>query len=112
MDEVQDIREEKQLTALFAGALGPLADEGFSAAVVRRIRRRIWIRRAVLGGAVIVGALLAFPPAYELAVSAGDGLASLISHWAQVRLPIDHQTLGIGLVAVIIGPLLVSMLEE
>ncbi|MYF68830.1 MAG: hypothetical protein F4181_02070 [Proteobacteria bacterium] len=60
--------EEGRLSALFETLTPPLEDEGFSAGVVRRIRRRVWLRRAVLGTAVIIGGVLALGPLSELSV--------------------------------------------
>ena len=60
--------EEGRLTELFETLAPPLEDEGFSAIVVGRIRRRLWLRRAVLGTAVVVGSLLALGPLSELSV--------------------------------------------
>jgi hypothetical protein len=112
MHEEQHLREDARLSALFAAVLASPADDGFSATVVKRIRRRVWIRRAVLGGAVIIGTLLAFQPAWQLSQAAGESISHSMSHWAQVELPVDYRIIGIGLMAVILGPLLVSLLEE
>ena len=61
---------------------------------------------------MIIGALVAFQPAYDLAQAAGDGISEFLSRWGQIELPTDHRILGIGLLAAILGPLLVAMLEE
>ena len=39
--------EEGRLSEFFETLTPPLRDEGFSANVLRRIRRRVWLRRAV-----------------------------------------------------------------
>ena len=70
--------EEGRLSELFETLTPPLEDEGFSAAVVRRIRRRVWLRHAVLGTAVIVGGALALGPLSELSVLL-SGLSVLLS---------------------------------
>ena len=70
--------EEGRLSELFETLTPPLEDKGFSADVLRRIRRRAWLRRAVLGTAVIVGGILALGPLSELSVLL-SGLPALFS---------------------------------
>lgn len=70
--------EEGRLSELFETLTPPLEDRGFSADVLRRIRRRAWLRRAVLGTAVIVGGILALGPLSELSVLL-SGLPALFS---------------------------------
>ena len=70
--------EEGRLWELFETLAPPLEDEGFSANVLRRIGRRAWLRRIVLGTAVAVGGLLALGPLSELSVLL-SGLPALLS---------------------------------
>lgn len=80
--------EEGRLSELFETLTPPLEDEGFSAIVLRRIRRRVWLRRAVLGTAVVAGGVLALGPLSELSilisgvpVLLADGLITLATSW-------------------------------
>ena len=80
--------EEGRLSELFEALTPPVEDEGFSANVVRRIRRRAWLRRVVLGAAVVVGGVLAFGPLSELSVLLSgvpvllsDGLITVATSW-------------------------------
>ena len=80
--------EEGRLSELFEALTPPLEDEGFSALVVRRIRRRAWLRRAVLGAAVVVGGVLALGPLSELSVLISgvpvllsEGLVTVATSW-------------------------------
>jgi len=80
--------EEGRLSELFQALTPPVEDEGFSASVVRRIRRRAWLRRMVLGAAVVVGGVLAFGPLSELSVLLSgvpvllsDGLITVATSW-------------------------------
>lgn len=80
--------EEGRLAELFEATTPPLEDEGFSTNVMRRIRRRVWLRRAVLGTAVIVGGVLALGPLSELSVLLSgvpvllsDGLVTVATSW-------------------------------
>ena len=70
--------EEGRLSEFFETLTPPLEDEGFSVIVLRRIRRRAWLRRVVLGTAVIVGGVLALGPLSELSVLL-SGLPALLS---------------------------------
>ena len=77
-DRPMNPEEEGRLAALFETLAPPLVDDGFSSSVLRRIRRRVWLRRAVLGTAAMVGGLLALGPLSELAVVV-SGLPVLLS---------------------------------
>ena len=78
LDRPMTPEEEGRLSELFETLTPPLEDEGFSADVLRRIRRRAWLRRAVLGTAAIVGGVLALGPLSELSVLL-SGLPALLS---------------------------------
>lgn len=67
--------EDRALEALFASE--PIADDGFAKRVVRRVRRRIWVRRLALPTAVAFGALVAAKPAVVLVQSFGSTAAAL-----------------------------------
>ena len=67
-EKTQDA-EDRLLNAMFQAE--PIANDGFSDRVVRRIRRQMWIRRLALPIAMIVGAAIAVKPAIQL-VSIGS----------------------------------------
>ena len=67
--------QDRMLEAMFASE--PIADDGFSRQVVRKVRRRIWLRRLTLPVATVVGALVAFKPLTEL-VTVVAGLVQMI----------------------------------
>jgi ABC-type Co2+ transport system permease subunit len=62
-DKTSDV-EDRLLESLFR--IDPISDDGFSARVVSRIRRRIWFRRLAVPMAAIVGGAIAIRPAAEL----------------------------------------------
>jgi len=67
--------EDRMLESLFASE--PIADDGFGAAVLRRIRRRLWVRRLTLPVATLIGAAISFKPLANL-VSMLAGLVALV----------------------------------
>ena len=93
--------QDRMLESLFASA--PIEDDGFSARVLGRIRRRIWLRRLALPVAVVVGALVSFKPLAGL-VKALAGLSAAI--------PLDQLNLPVGampqLQTVILGAVLLA----
>jgi len=87
---------------LFAAANVELPGDDFIVAVLHRVRRRLLIRRTVLGAALAVGALLAIGPALYFVAIARMGLELLADQWgerqwyAQYALPIAILFIGIG----------------
>ena len=67
--------EDRFLETMFASA--PIADDGFSAAVVRKVRRDLWLRRLMVPVAALIGAVIAFKPLAGL-VTAVISLSSLL----------------------------------
>ena len=67
--------QDRMLESLFR--MEPVADAGFSDAVIRRIRVRIWVRRLALPIAMLIGGLIAVRPAAEV-VRAVPGLLALV----------------------------------
>jgi hypothetical protein len=74
VERIKD-EQDRMLESMFASA--PIADNGFSARVVRKVRRRIWLRRLTLPVATLIGSLVAFKPLTEL-VTVIAGLVQLI----------------------------------
>ena len=64
--------EDIRLESLFDS--GPVADDGFSDRIVRRIRRDIWVRRLTLPIAAVIGGAIAWKPATQI-LNAGVTLA-------------------------------------
>lgn len=73
-DKMKDA-EDRLLESLFESA--PIADDGFSVRVVRKIRRRLWLRRLALPVAVAVGGAFAIKPLAAL-VTLVVGLSGLL----------------------------------
>ncbi len=67
--------QDRVLETMFAS--GPVADDGFSVRVMKKVRRRIWLRRLTLPVATLIGTLISFKPLTEL-VTTLAGLVQLI----------------------------------
>ncbi len=67
--------EDRMLESLFAAE--PVADDGFSEQVTRRINRQLWIRRLTLPLAAVIGGLIAFQPLVALLTSVSNVVATL-----------------------------------
>ena len=104
--------EDSVLDALFRSE--PVADDGFSQRVLRRIRMRLWIRRLTMPVAVLVGGAIALKPATQLLQVAttlvGAMPDDLVSAPALTipQLPI----VLLGGTLLIVGVLTARMLEE
>ena len=75
MAELLKDEQDRILEAMFASE--PVADDGFSARIVKRVRRRLWLRRIILPVATVLGLLVSFKPLTQL-VETLAGLARLL----------------------------------
>jgi len=73
--------EEARLKLLFAQAASPVADEGFTGAVVARLSRRRWTRALVLVPAALLGALVATEPATRVVATVARQLTQVTLQW-------------------------------
>ncbi len=67
--------EDRLLESMFDSA--PIADDGFSAAVVKRVRRGLWFRRLAVPVAALIGGAIAIKPLTGL-VKIVASLSSLV----------------------------------
>lgn len=80
MTDAIDNQEEFALQAMFGRAIPPVADRGFSKAVVGRVRLKIWKRRLVLLSTAAIGLVIALPAIPQLLLTFSNGLATLAAH--------------------------------
>ena len=73
--------DEHAWMAAFAPANPELPADRFTAHVVRRVRRRLWIRGAVLGAACVLGVLSALGPLYQMWDLVSMGLGTVAVQW-------------------------------
>jgi hypothetical protein len=104
--------EDRLLESLFESP--PLADDGFSAGIVRKINRQLWFRRLTLPLATLIGGAIAFKPLTSL-VSAFSSFSSLIPQdivsGAVSSIP-QFQTIVLGAVLLVVGLVSMRMLEH
>jgi len=104
--------EDRLLESMFASP--PVADDGFSIRVVRRVSRRVWLRRLALPVAAIIGGIIAIKPLSGL-VAALLSLSSLIPSdtisMASNSIP-QFQTVVLGAILLAVGLLSTRFLED
>jgi len=67
--------EDRLLESMFEVA--PVPDDGFSALIVRKIRRRLWLRRLAVPTATLIGGAIAVKPLTGFLIAASS-LSSLL----------------------------------
>ena len=114
VDRMKDA-DDRMLETLFASE--PLADDGFSARIETRIRRRLWVRRLTLPVAAIIGGSIAIKPLATLLTLVFELTSLLPSEFTQKlassALPVPTPTtlvLGGVLVALVVAG--ARMLED
>ena len=104
--------EDRLLESIFDSE--PVADDGFSVSVVRKINRQLWLRRLMLPSAAVFGGVIAFKPLTGL-VLALSNLSSLIPeaaiNSAASSIP-QLQTIVLGAILLAVGLMGVRMIEE
>ena len=104
--------EDRLLESLFDSE--PVADDGFSVGVVRKVNRQLWIRRLTLPVATVVGGAIAFKPLAGL-VAALSNLSSLIPeaavNSAASSIP-QLQTVVLGAILLAVGLVGMRMIED
>jgi hypothetical protein len=104
--------EDSRLKTMFLSGAQPLADDGFSDAVMRRVARHVWRRRLLLATAAVAGLIFAVQPAWHFATTLGQQLAVLGARWPDMAWLLHTPlALAAGLL-LIVGPGLLQWLEE
>lgn len=104
--------EDARLAILFRPAAAPVADDGFSEAVMRRVERHAWRRRALLAAASVIGVTVAAGPAWQLLEALGPAIGSVSTRAIGLGGLLSTQgALAAGLV-VLLAPGLLRWLEE
>jgi len=104
--------DAKEFRALFRNLDVERADGGFTGRVMHRVRRRVWVRRAVLGVALTIGAGFAAVPLLAGVQGLAGVLAGLAVHWSDPGWLSGHQGMLFAVLAVSTGPFAVRWLEQ
>ena len=104
--------QEARLSELFQTLTPPLQDEGFGDTVMRRIRRRLWVRRVILGTAVVVGGALALGPVTELSVLLSEALVVAATRWNDPAWLAQNQALLVLALLAVAWPGAIRLLER
>jgi hypothetical protein len=86
-DRLRD-EEDTRLESLFRSE--PVRDDGFSARVVSRVRRQMWVRRLSLPFAFVIGAAISAKPVLQLA----NALPNLLGSVPGVAVNLEKLPLG------------------
>jgi len=107
-------REDEWLRKAFGQS--ELADDGFSAAVMRRVRRKAWLRRWTMPIATVIAAAVAAKPAVELLLFVNSLFGTVLSKAELVSLPSDwvaqSGTIMVTGALVIFGGVFMSALQD
>jgi len=112
MAERMKDEQDRLLESMFESS--PIADDGFSETIVRRIRRKLWIRRVIMPTAVLLGGLVAYQPLaalvkglYPLLLSGqGDLVPSLSESLPSLQLIIT------GALVLVVALFSLNMIED
>jgi hypothetical protein len=108
-------KEDLKLEAMFRS--DPVADDGFSAGVVNRVRHRMWVRRLALPVGIIIGAAISAKPLLQV-VSIVPGLVNSLfgSSLSIDKLPLGSMpqlsTMIFGATLLMVVLLATKILEE
>ncbi len=104
--------EDELLRAWFSRQVLQTPDNGFSDKVVRKVRRRIWLRRGILSVAVAAGIFLAWLPLSQLAILIGDGLLALDYQFWIPAVEVELTPLHVSAILASLAPLAIPLLED
>ncbi len=110
-DRLKD-NEDRVLESLFGSE--PVPDNGFSARVMTRLNRRLWIRRLALPAAFLIGAAIAVKPLSQLVVTFGKLLTVIPADIGGLSIDIIPQstTVILGSLLLVAMIMITKMLED
>ena len=104
--------EDRRLEMLLRPAASPVADDGFSALVMRRVARRAWRRRLLLSTAGAAGLAVAWQPVWTIAVLFGQALAQLGGRWPELAWVLQSPLAIAAGLLLVAAPGILRWLEE
>jgi len=105
-DKMKDA-DDRLLESMFASA--PIADSGFSAAVVKRVRRRLWLRRLAVPVAALVGGAIAIKPLADFVTIAASLFPSIPPQLIDATASMIPQLPTIVLGAMVLGACMLGL---
>jgi len=115
VDRMKDA-EDRKLESLFAS--NPIADDGFSTRIEKRIRRQLWVRRLALPVALLIGGVIAVKPLANLLTALlrfisvlPDNVSSNLGVVSTANLP-QMSTFMLGGMLVLVAVMIMRMLED
>ncbi len=110
-DRLKD-NEDKVLESLFGSK--PVLDNGFSARVMTRLNRRLWIRRLALPAAFLVGAAVALKPLSQLVITFSKLLTVIPTDVGGLSIDMIPQstTVILGALLLVAMMMITKMLED
>lgn len=100
--------EDRRLELLFREAAAPVADDGFTEAVMRRVARRAWTRRLVLAGAGAAGLTVAWQPLWQVA----ESLGGVLTRWPELAPYLHRPYVLVAALAVLSANAVLRTVEE
>ena len=114
-DRMKDTEDHK-LESLFAS--NPIADDGFSKRIEKRIRRQLWVRRLALPVALMIGGAIAVKPLANLLTALvrfmsvlPDNVSGNLGVVSSIDLP-QMSTVMLGGMLVLGAVMIMRMLED
>jgi len=95
---------DQRIEKLFQALPGPTVDQDFTAKVMHSVKRRIWLRRAVLAAAIIIGGSIALGPAAQILNLFCDLLIGVTINWSIATTANDYLRALPVLVVVLLWP--------
>lgn len=103
---------ERLLEREFAAAMSPVADDGFTERLGRRLRRRARLRLLVLGAAVLAGCGIALGPVLHLAEGLAGLAVLLAGGWSGLELSGHYAYVAAAVLVGLVSPLAIHLLER
>lgn len=105
-------KEDKVLESLFGSE--PVPDNGFSARVMTRLNRRLWVRRLALPAAFLIGAAIALKPLSQLAITFSKLLTMIPADVSGLSIDVIPQstTVLLGGLLLVVVMMITRMLED
>ena len=87
--------DDTRVSAMFKNDFTMIADDGFVDAVAKRVRRRVWSRKIVLGCFSVVGGAIGFVPMRQIGTEIAQRIATFSVDWQSLAtLSFDWSSLG------------------